>query len=132
MAQRQDKAKARDLVVSESMSGNHRSVVCREPDRFGFGDEVTHGEHESVGPDDRSVANALGPQDGRGERLVRNFCMHQDDRLQRGFQVEAQLVRLRLQARGKGPVAGFSHNGPILRTGAGGTHLQALGGSRLR
>ena len=89
MTERQDESKAGDLVVSESMSGNHRSVVCREPDRFGLGDEVTHGEHEPVGPDDRSVADALGAQDRGGERLVRNFCMHQDDRLQRGFQVEA-------------------------------------------
>ena len=51
--------------------------------------------------------------------------MHQDDRLERGFQIEAQLVWLRLQARGESPVAGFGHNDPILRTVAGGTHLQA-------
>jgi hypothetical protein len=99
------------------VSGHNGSVVAREPDRFGFGNEVTHGEDQSVRADYRSVTDALGSQNGGGERLVGNFRMHEHDGTQCGVEIEAQIRRLRLQSRGKGPVAGFSHRSIMSRVG---------------
>ena len=108
-SQRQHETKARHLVVSERMAGNDRPVMGRQPDRFCFGDQVTNCEHQAIGADDDSVSHALCAEHRGREGFIRDLRVHLHHRLQRGVQVEAQILLPRLQPLREGPFSRFGH-----------------------
>jgi hypothetical protein len=79
LAERQDQAQARGEIVRERMTRNHRAVVGREPDRFGLGNEIPDRQHETVIADDDAVAESLGAENRRSERVVRHLGAKHDD-----------------------------------------------------
>ena len=71
LAERLHQAEAGGLVVGERKAADHDALVGGEPDRARLGDEVADGEHQAVVADDDAVAGALGAEDLRGERVLR-------------------------------------------------------------
>ena len=61
--QRRDQTESGRLVIRQCVSGKTAAVVGRDPDRFGFRDEIADGENEPVRADDHAVTDPLGAQD---------------------------------------------------------------------
>jgi len=93
---------------------NDRAPVGREPDRFGFGDQIADGEREAVFADHHTVAEAFGAENGRSERVLRDLRAQFHHRVEHGGQIKAQFSRVRLQLGGEGPAFGFGHGDAIL------------------
>jgi hypothetical protein len=91
------------------MSGHGGAVVGRQPDGLGLGDQIADGEDEPVLADDHSVSGPLGAQNRRGERVLRDLGAQQYHRVERSLEVEAHILRFRLQVLGKSPVIGSGH-----------------------
>ena len=107
--ERLDQAESGDEVVRERMPGDNDAAVRREPDRFGFEDQVTDGQDEPIAANHHAVAGPLGPQNRCGERIIGDRDPQRDHRVERRREVEAHLAGLRLQLAGKRPVGGFGH-----------------------
>ena len=90
---------------------------AREPDGGRLGDQVTDREDEAVVADHDAVARAIGAEDRRGERVVRNLGAQRDHAVERRLEVEADLALRRLQRRRESPAGEFDHDGARLRNG---------------
>ena len=80
------------------------------PYRFGFGDDVADGQDQAVVANHGAVADPLGAENRRGERVLRDLGADQDHRAQRRIEIELDRVCLRLQVKGKGPLGRFGHD----------------------
>ena len=91
-------------VVRERVPGHYRAIVGRDPDRVGFGDQITDGQDEPIVADDDTAAAALGAEDRRGECVLGDIGTQRDNRIERTSEIEGELVGGRLQFGGKRPV----------------------------
>ena len=104
-------AEARREVVSERMPRHDAAVQRRDPDRFGLGDEIADRQDQPVAADGDAAAHALGTEDRRREGILGNLRAHGHDRLERRVEVEPDILRIRLQLRGKSPLRGIFQGG---------------------
>ena len=86
------------------MAGDRGTAVGRKPDRFGFGDQVTDRQCETIVADDDTVTGALGAEDRGRECVLGNIRTEHDDRVQRRSQIERDIRRSRLQFARKRPL----------------------------
>src|SRR6185295_17527955 len=97
------------LIVAERKRRHHDALVGGEPDGARLGDEVADGEDEAVVADHDAVADALGAEDLRGERVLRDLRAQLHDRVERAVQVEAPVLRTRAHLHRELPVAFLRH-----------------------
>ncbi len=121
-AQRQDQAKARDLIIGERMPRHDRAVVGRQPHTLRLGYQVADGQNQPVRRDHRAVADALGAEMRGRKGLLGDLGVHQNDGAQCRVEIEPQLVALRPQTRGKRPVRGVGHGLAVRSDQAGHLH----------
>ena len=75
----------------------------------GLGDEVADREDETVVADHDAVARAIGAEDRRGERVVRNLGAQSDDAVERRLEIEGDFALRRLQRRRERPAGEVRH-----------------------
>src|SRR6185437_12592083 len=119
LAKWQDEPESGHLIVSKRVTGNDRARMRRQPDRFGFGDQVTDRQHEAVVVDDDAIAGPFGPEDRCGERVLGDLDADGDDRIKCDGEVERNLAALRLQLGGEGPVGLIGHVSSVASADAG-------------
>ena len=74
-------------IEAQRVTFHHAAIAEMQPDRFGLGDQIADGQHQSV-VDQHAVAGALGAEGFGGERIVRDDRMQADHRGQRAIEVE--------------------------------------------
>src|SRR6185436_19806985 len=109
LAERLHQAEAGGLVVGEREAADHRALVGGHPDRARLGDQVADGEDEAVLADDDAVADALGAEQRRGERVVGHDRAQVHHRVERAIELEAPVFRLRPKLLRECPVLFLGH-----------------------
>jgi hypothetical protein len=79
------------------MAGNGAAVVRRQPHFLGLGDQVSDGQHETVGADHDTLAHALGPERIGRKGIGRNRRAQGHDRGKGAAEVIIQRIRIRLE-----------------------------------
>ena len=86
----------RPKPVSESKPSawpsHHAAVAEMQPDRFGLGDQIADGQHQSV-VDHHAIAGALGAEGVRAEGVGGDDRMQPDHRSKHAIEIETVVAR---------------------------------------
>ena len=107
--QRLHQTEAGLLIIGERMARNRRTAPWAYPDRFGFGDQISDGQHQAAVADQHPVAGTLGPQRLRREGILRNDRAEAYDGVDRGLEIVGVIIGLGLVAGWNLPIAYRRH-----------------------